>query len=106
MKILFDECIPRKFKNSFPDHECRTVAEEGFSGEKNGELLRLAEAASFEVFISIDRGLEYEQNLRTRNIAVILVSATSSRLQDLLPHVPEIQRILASGPKSGLIKVG
>ena len=106
MKILFDECIPRKFKNSFPDHECRTVAEEGLSGRKNGELLRLAEAAKFEVFISIDRGLEYEQNLRARNIAVLLITAASSRLQDLLLHAPEIQRVLASGPKSGLIKVG
>ena len=101
MKILLDECIPRKFKNSFPDHHCRAVAEESLSGRKNGELLRIAEA-----FISVDRGLEYEQNLRTRNIAVILIRATSSRLQDLLPHVPEIQRTLASGPKFGLIKVG
>jgi len=84
MKILLDECIPRKFKNSFPDHHCRAVAEESLSGRKNGELLRIAEA-----FISVDRGLEYEQNLRTRNIAVILIRATSSRLQDLLPHVPE-----------------
>lgn len=106
MKILFDECIPRKFKNSFLDHQCRTVAEENLSGRKNGELLRSAEASGFEVFISIDRGLEYEQNLRIRAIAVILIQATSSRLQDLLPHVPGIQRVLASGPKSGLIKVG
>ena len=106
MKILLDECIPRKFKNSFPDHHCRAVAEESLSGRKNGELLRIAEASGFEVFISVDRGLEYEQNLRTRNKAVILIRATSSRLQDLLPHVPEIQRTLASGPKFGLIKVG
>lgn len=106
MKILLDECIPRKFKSSFPDHDCRTVVEEGLSGRKNGELLRLAEASGFEVFISIDRGLEYEQNLRARKIKIILVSASSSRLQDLLTRVPEIQRVLASGLKSGLIKVG
>ncbi len=106
MKILFDECIPRKFKNSFPNHECRTVAEVGLSGRRNGELLRLAEATGFEVFISLDRGLEYEQNLRSRKINIILVIASSSRLQDLLARVPEIQQVLASGLKSDLIKVG
>ena len=106
MKILFDECIPRKFKNSFPDHDCRTVAEEGLAGRKNGELLRLAEASGFDGFISIDRGLEYEQNLRAKNIRIILIHAKTSRLQDLLSYVPEIRRVLASGPKFGLIKVG
>ena len=104
MRILFDECIPRKFKNSFPDHDCHTVAEEGLSGSKNGELLRLAEAAGFTV--SVDRGLEYEQNLRTLSLTVILIRTSSSRLQDLLTHVSKIQRILASDPKSGFIKVG
>lgn len=106
MKILLDECIPRKFKNSFPNHEYRTVAEEGLSGRKNGELLRLAEAAGFEIFISLDRGLEYEQNLRSRKIKIILLTASSSRLQDLLVHAPEVQRVPASGLKSDLIKVG
>jgi hypothetical protein len=95
-----------KIQNSFPEHDRRTVADEGLSGRKNGELLRLAEVSGFSVFISVDRGLEYEQNLRTKTIAVILIRATSSRLQDLLPHVPEIQRVLAPGPKLGLIKVG
>jgi hypothetical protein len=67
MKILLDECIPRKFKNSFPEHDRRTVADEGLSGRKNGELLRLAEVSGFSVFISVDRGLEYEQNLADKN---------------------------------------
>jgi hypothetical protein len=53
MKVLLDECVPRKFKNSLPGHDCHTVPEAGFAGKKNGELLLLAEQAGFQVFLSI-----------------------------------------------------
>ncbi len=56
MKILLDECIPRKLKNAFPDHECPTVPEAGSAGQKNGLLLSLAEQASFELFFTMDKG--------------------------------------------------
>lgn len=61
MRILLDECIPRKLRNEFPDHECRTVPEAGLAGKKNGALLSLAERAGFEVFLTMDKGLQYEQ---------------------------------------------
>jgi len=69
-KLLLDECIPRKFKNHLSGHECLTVPEAGWAGKKNGELLSLAENAIFEVFISLDQGIEYQQNLTGRNISV------------------------------------
>ena len=56
MRVLLDECIPRKLKHSLIDHECSTVPEAGFSGKKNGALLDLAEKAGFEVFVTMDRG--------------------------------------------------
>jgi predicted nuclease of predicted toxin-antitoxin system len=90
MRLLVDECVPRKLKNSFAGHDCRTVPEEGLSGKKNGELLALAEKAGFQVFLTMDRGLEYQQNLRRHDIAVILLRARSSRLPDLLPLVSDI----------------
>jgi hypothetical protein len=89
MKVLLDECIPRAFKHSIAGHECRTVPEVGLAGKKSGELLTLAEAVGFQVLITIDRGIEHEQNLRTRAIAVILIRAKSSRLLDLQPAAPE-----------------
>ena len=67
MKLLLDECVPRKFRNLLPAHDCRTVPEEGLAGKKNGELLSLAEQAGFEVFLTLDRGLEYQQNLQGKN---------------------------------------
>ena len=78
MRLLLDECVPRKLKNNLPGHECKTVPEVGFAGKKNGELLSLAEQAGFEVFLTIDRGIEYEQNLATCKLAVIIIHAKSS----------------------------
>jgi hypothetical protein len=106
MRLLLDECVPRKFRNMLPGHDCRTVPEEGLAGKKNGELLSLAEKSGFEVFLTLDCGLEYEQNLQGRKIAVILIRSKSSRLADLLPQSPEILRVLRSIRSGDLIKVG
>jgi hypothetical protein len=99
MRVLLDECVPRKLKSGLTGHECRTVPEEGLAGKRNGELLSLAEKAGFDVFLSVDRGIEFQQNLQSRRIAVLLVSSPSSRLSDLLPHVSEIlERLEGLGP--------
>lgn len=87
MKLLLDECIPRKFKSSLLGHDCCTVPEEGLAGKKNEELLAVAEQAGSRVFIALDRGIEYQQNLRPRTIAVVLIRSKSNRLADLLPKV-------------------
>jgi hypothetical protein len=106
MRLLLDECLPRKFKNYLPGIECQTVPEAGFAGRKNGELLSLTEQAGFQVFLTIDQGIEYQQNLQNRNIAVVVIQARSSRLNDLLPHTPEILKVLGSIERGQLTKVG
>jgi predicted nuclease of predicted toxin-antitoxin system len=106
MKLLLDECIPRKFKNELANHDCRTVPEEGMAGKKNGELLSLAEKSAFEVFLTLDRGLQYQQNLQHKTIAIIVIRSKSSRLADLLPHSVEILRVLGSIRQGELVKVG
>ena len=85
MRVLLDECLPRKFKHSLPGHECETVPEAGLSGRKNGDLLSLAEQGGFEIFLTMDKGVEYEQNLRGRGIGIIILRARSNRLADLNP---------------------
>jgi len=60
MKILIDECVPRKFKHNLVDHDCQTVPEAGLAGEENGELLSIPEKRGFEVFLTIDKGFAYE----------------------------------------------
>ena len=106
MRILIDECIPRKLKRHLPGHECQTVPETGLAGKDNGELLSSAEQRNFDVFLTIDRGVEYEQNLVGRRIAVIIIRAESSRLEDLLPHIPACLAALSSVKPGQLLKIG
>jgi hypothetical protein len=105
MKLLLDECVPRKLKNHLSGIECQTVPEAGFAGKKNGELLSLAESQGFEVFLTIDRGIEFEQNLNLRNIAVIVIHSGSSRLEDLMPYARGILGMLSSIRPGQLIKI-
>jgi len=96
MRVLLDECVPRKFKASFPSHDCSTVPEAGFAGWKNGELLSLAEDQGFDVFLTLDKGIRYQQQLRGRRIAILLIRARSNRLVDLLPHVRACEAALSA----------
>jgi hypothetical protein len=105
MRILLDECIPRKLKYSLPDHECHTVPEAGLAGKKNGFLLDLAEKAGFEVFVTMDKGLEYQQNLAARSIAILLLRGKSNRLADLLPLVPDLLRTVKLARKGEINRI-
>lgn len=96
MKILLDECVPRDFTQSFPDHSCSTVPRAGLAGKRNGELLALAEQAGFDLLLTVDQGLRYQQNLTDRKLAVLIVHARSNKLADLLPHVPAVLDALRS----------
>jgi hypothetical protein len=89
MKIPLDECLPRKLKYSPPDHECHTVPEAGLAGKKNGFPLDLAEEAGFEIFATMDKGLEYQQNLQGRSIAIPTLRGNSNRLPERLPLAPD-----------------
>ena len=106
MRVLLDECVPRKLKGILTGYECRTVPEEGLAGKRNGELLSLAEDAGFDVFLTVDRGIEFQQNLQSRRIAVLLVRARSSRLADLLPHVPAVLEKLGSLRPGEIVRLG
>ena len=72
MKVLLDECVPRKLRREIANHEVRTVTESGWSGLKNGELLALAEV-EFDVFLTVDQNLIFQQNLQRFNIGIILM---------------------------------
>ena len=85
MRILIDECIDERFRNSLRGHQCQTARYAGFAGLKNGDLLEAAEAAKFDVFLTVDQGIEYQQNLATRETAIVIFRAKSNRLKDLLP---------------------
>jgi predicted nuclease of predicted toxin-antitoxin system len=98
MRILLDECIDRRLAREFVDYAIRTVPQMGWAGVKDGQLLALVEA-EFDVFITADRNLSFQQNLPQFNIAVIVLHAPSNRLIDLKPLVPSVIAILATASK-------
>jgi hypothetical protein len=106
MKVLLDECVPRKLKSALASHDCQTVPGAGLAGKKNGVLLTLAEGAGFDVFLTMDKGLQYQQNLAGRSIAIVLIRARSNRLQDLLPHVDACLSVMSSIQPGDVIRVG
>lgn len=105
MRILLDENLPRKLVGHLSGHECRTVVECGWSGKRNGELLALAEA-QFDVLLTLDKNLPYQQDLSSGRIAVMIVRARSNRIQDLLPAVPDCLAALKRIQPRQVIRVG
>lgn len=95
MRILLDECVPRRLRRELTGHDVRTVTEMGWSGKRNGELLKLMAAASFAVLLTTDQNIQYQQNLHTANVAVLVLVAPTNRLADLLPLVPSTLGALA-----------
>jgi len=104
MRVLIDECLPRKLKQELPEHDTKTVPEMGWSGKKNGELLQLM-SGQFDVFITIDQKLTYQQNLEGAKIGVITLAAPSNRLADLLPLVPRLKAVLNTIQPGNLVRI-
>ena len=93
MRILLDEDLPRRLGALLRGHEVLSVPQVGWAGMKNGKLLALA-ATRFEAFLTMDRGLEFQQNLATLPIAVLVVEAPSNRIEHLVPLLPNLLREL------------
>jgi hypothetical protein len=96
MKVLLDENLPHDLRKLLPGHDVFTVAYLGWAGVKNGELLRRAAADGFDVMITNDNGVPYQQNLQTLAVALIVLSSPSNDIDDLRPLVPDILRRLQS----------
>ena len=93
MHILIDECLPKKLKRELIGHTVFMVQEKGWAGMKNGKLLRQAEN-NFDVWVTADQNIEYQQNLKHFNIAVVVLVAPRNALEALLPLVPRLQEVL------------
>lgn len=89
MRVLLDECVPRALGKELVGHDVRTVGEAGWAGVKNGELLQLA-AGLFDVLLTVDRSLEYQQNFAGVRFAVIVIHAPSNDIAVLRPLMPAV----------------
>lgn len=98
-RVLLDENLPRQLAGELPDHDVSTVGEQGWRGVLNGELLRRAEGAHFEVFVTGDRNLEYQQTLAGRAFGVVVVFPRRLKMEYLMPLAPAIRDAVDSvGP--------
>lgn len=104
MNVLLDECLPRRLKNELPGHAVSTVPEMGWAGTKDNALLHLAET-SFEVFITIDQNLAYQQNLRSLVLGIVVLVAPNNRLETLRPLMPKVAAILPAIRPGDLIRI-
>lgn len=105
MRILLDECVPRPLKRELSGHDVHTVVEMGWSGMKNGELLALMAPEKFDVFLTVDQNLSYQQNLRAMSVAVIVLIAPTNKLADLLPLMPSVHAALTTIQPSDLVEI-
>jgi Domain of unknown function (DUF5615) len=89
VKVFLDECIDWRLARELVGHDVKTARQMGWTAIKNGELLALA-SEQFDVFVSVDRNLSFQQNLTSFSIAVVVLEAKTNRLADLRPLVPNV----------------
>ena len=104
MRVLLDECVPKRLRQELSGHEVKTVAEMGWAGFKNGALLERAEKA-FDVFLTVDRSLEHQQNLAGYAIAIVVIHSPSNDIAVLRPLMPEVRSALARAKPRAVVHV-
>lgn len=105
MRVLLDECVPRRLRRDLPGHDTRTVVEMGWSGEKNGFLLRRA-AQEFDVFVTVDQGMEFQQNLVGLNLVVVVMVASSNDIDALRSLMPRVREAVNQAAPGQVVRVG
>ena len=89
MRVLLDECIDWRLAREIAGHDVSTARQRGWTAIRNGELLTLA-SKEFDVFVTVDRNLAFQQNIVSFSISVIVLAARTSRLADLRPLIPRL----------------
>ena len=105
MKLLLDENLPKRLKQDFAEYETFTVGDKGWNSKKNGELLELMLAENFNVLITFDQNLEYQQNFEKYPITVFVLIAQNNTYQILSELVPNIKMELENPLRVGAIKI-
>lgn len=104
MRLLLDECVPKRLGREFVGHEVLTATEAGWSGLRNGELLRAA-SREFDAFVTVDQGIPYQQNLAGAAIPVLLLVASSNSIEALRPLIPEALQALRTVRAGQVVRV-
>lgn len=106
MKILLDESLPRKLRNDFgAAHQILTVRDKGWLGKKNGDLLKLITDDKFDMFVTIDRNLPYQQNLQHLSVTIFVLCARNNRRETLQLLIPKLFERLNKGNLENVIEI-
>jgi hypothetical protein len=105
VRVLLDECLPRRLKRELVGHDTKTAPEMGWASKRNGELLALA-TGQFDVFLTADRNLSYQQDVSSFDIAIVVLVARSNRFEDLRPLASRILEVLAVAERGAVTLVG
>ena len=106
MKILLDESLPRKLKNDFGiDHEVWTVRDKGWLSKKNGELLKLMINDGFELFVTADQNLPYQQKVEKIPLTIAVLRGSDNRLSTLRNLVPLLLKRINAGSLSNVLEI-
>ena len=91
MKILLDECITKRLKPHFQEFEVFTVSEMKWNGIKNGKLMSLCIANDFDMVLTIDKNLMFQQNLDKHNITIVVLNSLTSKIEELVSFIPSFK---------------
>ena len=94
MRVMLDECVPMRLKRWLPDHEVNTVTGHGWSGIKNGRLLRLLVEGGYDAFVTADKNLDYQQHLPGLPLAILVLP--TNHWKSLQPHQTHVLQAFAS----------
>src|SRR5450759_2807135 len=106
MRLLLDECVPRPLERELAGHDVQHVVDMGWSSKRNGELLKLMVLERFEAMLTVDRNIEFQQNVRASGIGVVVAVARTNRLKELRPLVHQLLEALARISRGELILTG
>ena len=105
MRLLIDECVDERLRFLFPGHDCQTARFANLAGLKNGELLKAAEFAGFDVLITVDQNIPDQQDLSSQRIALLILCGPTNRLRDLQLLVPAAETALRSIGRGGVVRI-
>lgn len=105
MRVLLDECLPWGLRRDLAGHEITTVQRMGWAGTKNGALLPLIARAGFPAFLTIDKGIEFQQRVAGLPFGVVALRAPSNDIADLRPLMPAVLAALPALAPGQLIRI-
>lgn len=104
--MLLDECVPRRLRHALPGLEVSTVADEGWLGRRNGDLLRSMAEAGFTHLVTVDRNLMFQQNVAAAGVAILVVRARTNRITELRPLMATVAEMLPTVARGQVVHVG